>query len=1830
MEELKDLGGLVNKDLAFSKLPQDKVFDSENFRITTNDGNTTAARQNIRGNKPISGIPQLPCTKSITFDVTNLQSILIAGNSYTIELSVDGTPATTFFDFTFSTFAAFFADFSNYINTEPFFANFLITSTVLNNGVLLVVPDCNTIAVDYFGDTVPRSGYVNFPYQLFDPEFAVETYNGVSYTNSQGFTGNPPQWGLGISSIVPTLTTSTWNSYMGTGINNYAGASVTTIPTVLVWNSSTATEPTDVWWYTDPASFSSFTDPLLNSVPGGPFLLDFEYYIAKSVNAEVSIQILLDLGSNLNLAVLPTYGLTAVTPPGYGYPVILIDTITVLSGAGNQNTNGTSYAGGSPYGLAWWPGGGTLQSWKDLILPGQDVDYQGLRLRVIADRDLTVPGPPFNYNATVYFNKLSFQGPPLAFTPYTSVNNIIVPAQFGLIIGWVTLRDDIYLFTTDGTYDPDDPSTWGGSPTPPITNGQIWRFHYDKDSDYSDPASYFIGDFLGNAGVPVYAGPLNFTTCRPIANPGMIESRYENPAIQKIYWTDNYNVPRQINVADPNVSTLPVEDLNLQPSLTMDLPIVVQVEDSGVLPMGVYQVGYRLKNVNGSETRFGRTSNLIPIIDRTEANAATGAYYPIKNIRDITTKSLRIQVSNLDTDYDTIEFATIYYFDEFSEPEINIVKEAFIPDSGFVEVYITGAETQIPITVDEFTAFTTFIKRAKTLAAKKQTLFLGNVTVGEQEVPFDSRAYRFPINSNTTELTVDSSSDVFTVTRNPVTNTYQITAVNAAPVTPYAIPEQHDAIQDYNAQAPIATSNLLYQPGTNILGGKGPYVTYEFFTDNIKLDNKYNDSPTLGAGGPHMTADVNAAITFNSVDRNYVALGSSLSNNDSPYVYDLYVGYKRDELYRFGIVFFDELDNPTYVNWIADIRMPHIFMPTGTAGGSGAGGPRERVGVGLNTSFSSDITFWDSSVNDLYGKPLGVKFTIDFSTVADKYKKAMIVRVPLKSTDKHILGQGIFRPTYKTDGLPADDDNVFINNPYRGNYAYGVFNDAWYDCWAMDSPEFLFKDFTTLGNDSIDVLGLLDKTDFAYLTAQTLGTNNNFFRAQSLQWKSGEQRLVTAFRLKNYQLRESATAPASIKNSGSFNPYGVLLAKSLPIGGSTLHYPTSITTLGAASGGFATTRTVYNASPRDVGASAGSFDPAVTYPGNWPGVSYNGKSLFIQLRDAEAIDWNVAPFGNNFLSTDGWITLTDEIFRFYLANYTRSVPAPFGGLGYFARANNEYIGCNNLLDISNKTLPITTKIYGGDTTVAVMDHVIQFPDRAFALDYPVGNRVDVFHSSVYYPVETSVAIDFRRSVNNAVNIDHNSGIPNRVNNLSFAYDIANSNWNTEIEVSEYFAVDPVFNHTDKTVYRYFPKPALNRTPTEFDCRTWRSEKKIDGETIDSWSVFKPSSYLDVEAGYGPLNNLVVFQDKLFFIQERGFGVLQVAEQKLITDQAGNSDLVLGSSGILERYDYISTKTGTKHQFSMSVSDYSMVWFDTLARKIYRYKPGSLEPLTDVKGYSGYVYERTDNTLQTMDNPYYMVPPGGANPVWYGKGVHSTYDYRHQEFFMTFLNPDAGQQFTLVYNDMFDGFVGRYGHMPKVYINDKVNIFSPWLDPLAPNMFETIYVHDYGDYGRFYGAQVPQYSYVAFVVNSNPTLEKTFTNLEIVAEAYKENTFAPFIDPKQYDSLAEIDYLDFFEQMRVYDNYQNTDWLYLKDPLQNDPLARRHKTIWNIKVPSDRVVTVNSNIFDPTNLDVLRPRLTRRLKDKWFVVELKYRNKSTSPNNTIVVHTAKAIYSANSR
>ena len=1814
-QQVKDLGGLVNKDMAFSKVQENVIYDSKNFRVTTDDGATLAVRSNIKGNTFAIGIPDIPCIDTITVDRDLLNTYFVGGIEYTLQLTVDGT--NVFFVFTYVNGDTFITELTDFINTDTVFTDEGISasSNVLASTITLSVPNCLTITYDGFTEGGYGTGLITAPYRVLDFEFQQpnnldfplnynqyydytfgilpqfpsygvikDRYWNFDYINQNAFSSFTPYFQSRFVTGIFDSALGTWPYRSETAIlyrdfgARGAGGITDTHSRVLLFNAGVE----------NVFPIATYTARTLNYT--------LAYYIGKLDS---------DLGfTNAVLKVLAECEGTWPSPPTYINYTNLTETGTTTEYSNlvelftTTITPSTDYIASPATFFYFFPDG---------VTPRRYV--------------ISIELDPINgstWNAELYLAKFIVEGPFLS-VPVLNITNTSSGIAAPQIIGWTTLRskntDNIYLLTTDGTFNPDD-STTG----PFTSSGQWWKFTYPKEGDYSDPGIYSL--------TLIYNNQLNLTTYRPVANPGMIESRYENEFIQKIYWTDNYNVPRVINVADPNAASLTVEDLNLQPSLSMDMPLITEVLDGGSLLLGVYQVAYRLKNTNGSETRFSRTSQLIPIIDAYEANATILNYFPRDPIIDTTTnpststvanKSIRVDVSNINTTYDTIEFALIYYENSTDIPSIDIVKETFIPDNGIVSVIITGAETPVPITVDELTAFTTAINTAKTLAAKKQTLFLGNITLGSQIVDWDARAYRFPMSESRTIIT-DLLGNSYTVDSG---SNYEITIINGAGITPIDVPYNYDCIQDYNTQAPTSSANYLYKPNSDILGGAGPNVSYEFVTETLLLDNKY-DTAASGVYSPHLTVDSYYNIVLDQ-DPYFKSRGISMSNNASPYVYDMFVGYRRDEMERFGIVFFDELDNPTYVNWIADIRMPHIYMPDGSYGteanpslsvpySAGAESARTRIGVGSGT-FSSDIAYYDTTNKKLYAKPLGIRFTIDFSGVPAKYKKASIVRVPKKEEDKHIIGQGAFIPAWKYFGGstdPEDTGGVFLANPHLSNYlsaGRSVNNDTWYDCWSFHSPEFLFKGFTgDSGNDAIDIVSLYKNNEVVdnYAWHGENAGSGNFYELDGYAYGiSGCY--FAALRSKAYENIETTTIPGSLKLNSSTNIYPVIQAVSLERGGSDRKFNTGVTAINGSSG-IGVTRTVRNCSPKRLSTSSGGG--VDTPSGAIGGFSIQSKSVFVQLQWDRAYNWNAAIYGGeDYLLSDTFATDVnqDGALPVYIANYKR-ILAPgvqFGGNDYFARANNTYIPCNNLIDISDRTNPITTKVFGGDTKVTVLDHVTQFFDYAEGATFG-GDTVNVNMIMQFHPVETTIAVDYRRSANSSIAFSPSTQVPNRCQYIGIPGAPNDALWYTSPRMAntEHFEVDDVFNHTDKSVYSYFPAPALGRISGIYDCRIWKSEPKIDGELVESWSIFKPSAYKDVESAYGPINNLVIFQDKMFYFQDRAFGIAQVDEQKLLkAADATISDLVLGSSGILERYDYISTKTGTKHQFSMSVSDYSIIWFDILGRKLYRYKPDGVVPVSDIKGFNAYLYNKTAGNLQIWDNPYLY------------RGIHSTYDFRHNEFYTTFLMPQDNIEFTLVYNDLLDGFIGEYTHYPKVYINDKTNIFSPDPYPDLP-VYDQLFVHNYGDYGRFYGLPLTARSSVSFIFNEEPNVEKVLNNLEVIAEAYYANT-----EGLEYNALAATDFYDFFDSMRIFNNYQNTDWQSLST------LARKHKTVWNIKVPSDRTLDTTNNIFDPANLAVNKPRLTKRLKDKWFMVELEYNNSS---NNKLVVHSAKGIYTTNSR
>ena len=104
---------------------------------------------------------------------------------------------------------------------------------------------------------------------------------------------------------------------------------------------------------------------------------------------------------------------------------------------------------------------------------------------------------------------------------------------------------------------------------------------------------------------------------------------------------------------------------------------------------------------------------------------------------------------------------------------------------------------------------------------------------------------------------------------------------------------------------------------------------------------------------------------------------------------------------------------------------------------------------------------------------------------------------------------------------------------------------------------------------------------------------------------------------------------------------------------------------------------------------------------------------------------------------------------------------------------------------------------------------------------------------------------------------------------------------------------------------YFPEIPLSVESKENDIMVYSSRPKTNGEIVDSWSKFGFNEFLEVDGQYGPITALELVNNNMIFFQPEGIGRLSINDRSLIQDDSGTA-LLLGTGGVLQRYDYIAT------------------------------------------------------------------------------------------------------------------------------------------------------------------------------------------------------------------------------------------------------------------------------------------------------------------------------------
>lgn len=233
--------------------------------------------------------------------------------------------------------------------------------------------------------------------------------------------------------------------------------------------------------------------------------------------------------------------------------------------------------------------------------------------------------------------------------------------------------------------------------------------------------------------------------------------RLKNGCERIVYFTDNYNPYRVINLDRPEYYTLPpftslLSCDALKYSRDYKIPsFEVTVNNSnGNTDVGTYMFAYRLLDVDKNATNWLVITNPVSISDNNEIlkdDPLTVTQYDggISNLGEVgyvptTTKSITLNISGVDTRFSFVQLAVIKYTASSGAlTGVDILTPEAIPDSPLtvttVDYLYTGYDSQIEqqTSLDEILSSKVFLDKVGTHEQKDGRLFVANLVTENKD-----------------------------------------------------------------------------------------------------------------------------------------------------------------------------------------------------------------------------------------------------------------------------------------------------------------------------------------------------------------------------------------------------------------------------------------------------------------------------------------------------------------------------------------------------------------------------------------------------------------------------------------------------------------------------------------------------------------------------------------------------------------------------------------------------------------------------------------------------------------------------------------------------------------------------------------------------------------------------------------------------------------------------------------------------------------------------------------------------------------------------------------
>jgi hypothetical protein len=537
---------------------------------------------------------------------------------------------------------------------------------------------------------------------------------------------------------------------------------------------------------------------------------------------------------------------------------------------------------------------------------------------------------------------------------------------------------------------------------------------------------------------------------------------------------------------------------------------------NGTLTTGRVQYSYSLYKDNLQETLISSPTNLIDLYNSNENDNSIqikGDYTSTNTNKGV---KLTLTLDSSDINYfNYIRLYRVHYKEYNQTPVISIVNDFPIGENTEYTLVDSGTSFLGSISAEEFTILNVPYE-GKTIENKDNRLVMANIKESTFDLPdFDARAYRFfnPYQGGYTGVTDNTNSPtgyyeiefgalVYLSVGEQIEVTFGGIPVGGIAVTV-------TSVITYGSTYRFLISELTGS-GVTMSDGLSVLVVKNYSLIRSRLYDEYGSystpsftiysSATPGSiGYPDMTTDkeLNCINPYNDIDNDldhtylymYQSDGETIGGEgpeikynfsidtivlDDTSTYDNYetysstsdytridkiftsTGYQRDEIYRFGIVFYNSLGQKTKVKWISDIRFPthtsysnfrHLSLDTGTYSTGYAMG----IEFTLKNGLPSGATSWE------------------------------IVRAKRTKDDRTVITSGYISFTvnsFNTTTLAGYTSKNAYPLFDTTNLAVGAGSSLNYDLVNFISPEEIFQGYTDVKDgDSLYIMGDITSVD---------------------------------------------------------------------------------------------------------------------------------------------------------------------------------------------------------------------------------------------------------------------------------------------------------------------------------------------------------------------------------------------------------------------------------------------------------------------------------------------------------------------------------------------------------------------------------------------------------------------------------------------------------------------------------------------------------------------------------------------------------------------------------